>query len=187
MIHGILENFNISWEERLGKGMKQTTNETLDNIVFRYERTNNILTVTHIKENTPVHQDIYETDNLGRLQRMTSKDCQGKIFWIYKYEHIAEGLSIKRTNPKGKILEYKFIVTDRDKEGRILSGEYRDSENTESTEKINCKRDEKENMLEETLSEGREALTFFFDEKGRYKKFEILLGEKIHLRQEYVH
>ncbi len=77
MIHGILENFNISWKERLGTGMKRTNETDLEDIVFRHEQvSDNVLLCTHLKNNVPENQDVYETDSFGRLKKQFQKTAK---------------------------------------------------------------------------------------------------------------
>ncbi len=37
MIHGIIENLDISWEERLGHGMRIISGEGIEDIIFEHE------------------------------------------------------------------------------------------------------------------------------------------------------
>ncbi len=188
MIHSILEGFQISWEERLGTGMTQTIDDKVDDVVFRYERNpDKTLVVTHLKDDVPVHKDIYEIDNLGRLKKTISKDGSDNIFWIYEYEIKDDEVFVTRTNHQREVLRYKFVITLRDSNGRILFGEYRALDSNIATEIISCQRDEKGNLLRETLSDNEGKLTFFFDSLGRYKKFEVIVDGNVKIRQEYKH
>ena len=188
MINGVLENLDISWEERLGDGMRVVSEGSIEDIVFKHERKDkHTLATALIKDGQPYHIDTYETDHTGMLRKTTVQLIGKQPHWIYKYEIINGNLRVTRINDSGEVIIYNMIIIESDKNGRIKRAEYREVKTNILYGTLYCERDGNGKLKTETFEEDVARMATHIDAAGRYLKMEFFERGKLTATMVYKH
>lgn len=191
MIAGYLEDTDIPWEVRLGEGMRQTSGETIEDIIFshRRESPSEVIT-THLKEGVPYMECTYLLDEQGRTIKETSAMFGEPPHWIYTWDYNPdESVGMTRTDPEGQVSTWKMVVTEHDSAGRILAAEQRSYEDDACLLRIRVERDAAGRIVKQVAEDTEEPYTllFYLDAEGRYLRMEHYYEGKLTLIQDYLH
>jgi hypothetical protein len=182
MIEGVLENYELPWEERLGTGMRQTKGNTTELITFSHKRRGNILVTTLLKDDKPISIDTYVADSEGRLLRLMYQEPGERPHWTYEYDVIENTAHITRTDGEGDVLNYRISVLEFDR-GKIMRAQMGGDEPM-STITVRRFYDGFRYIIEDVADDA--YATIFFDKDGRYLKREHVYSDETALVQEYL-
>lgn len=188
MLNGVLENLDISWEERLGRGMRIISEEGIEEIIFQHERKGeHILVSILVKDGHSYHTDTYEINNSGMLIRTMAQLIGKAPHWSYEYAIFTNGnLQVTRTNPHGHVLHYEMIITGLDEDRRPKKAEYREIDTNNLVATLFFERDSNGRLKAEILEEDGERQITHLDAAGRYLKMEFFVDGKLKQTIEYL-
>ncbi len=190
MINGFLEYTTLPWEERLGKQIRQTSGNTIENIIVSNKIIDaNTLVSTLIREGQIIMVDTYITHTSGELKKVTNQYPGQPPHWTYEYEMREGELQVTRTDPERETSHYKMVVTERDSQGRVSIAEYRETVSGNVIGRIYAMRNDDGNLIQEVFEDAEEGARAVIscDRDGRWLLREHFQNGMLLMKQEYIH